>query len=151
MASLKRITKEYKDLTVDRPFEDDSASVSLLKDDYYHWQVTILGQEDTPYQNGLFFLNVDFPNDYPFKPPKVQFTTKIYHCNIEPKGGICIDILKDKWSPACNMRQVIEAILELLRQPDPDNALVPEIATLYKTDIKKHNENAADWVKRYAS
>ena len=66
----------------------------------YNWHATIIGPEDSPYNGGLFFLNIVFPTDYPFKPPKVTFVTKIYHPNINANGGICLDILKDQWSPA---------------------------------------------------
>ena len=61
----------------------------------YNWRATIIGPEDSPYKGGLFFLNITFPTDYPFKPPKVSFVTKIYHPNINANGGICLDILKD--------------------------------------------------------
>lgn len=124
----------------------------------FHWQATIMGpvsetiftspkhdwgagcrqsdpvfclfpQSDSPYQNGVFFLTIHFPTDYPFKPPKVSedhqtthplpwlcvtvqlqhslpvlsqvaFTTKIYHPNINSNGSICLDILRSQWSPA---------------------------------------------------
>ena len=59
-----------------------------------------MGPEDSPYTGGVFFLNIHFPTDYPFKPPKVTFVTRIYHPNINSNGGICLDILKDQWSPA---------------------------------------------------
>ncbi|XP_033049893.1 ubiquitin-conjugating enzyme E2 D4 isoform X3 [Trachypithecus francoisi] len=55
---------------------------------------------DSPYQGGVFFLTIHFPTDYPFKPPKVAFTTKIYHPNINSNGSICLDILRSQWSPA---------------------------------------------------
>lgn len=55
---------------------------------------------DSPYAGGVFFLSITFPTDYPFKPPKVSFTTKIYHPNINANGSICLDILRDQWSPA---------------------------------------------------
>jgi hypothetical protein len=57
-------------------------------------------QGDSPYSGGVFFLSITFPTDYPFKPPKVSFTTKIYHPNINANGSICLDILRDQWSPA---------------------------------------------------
>jgi ubiquitin-conjugating enzyme E2 D/E len=55
---------------------------------------------ESPYAGGVFFLSIMFPTDYPFKPPKVSFTTKIYHPNINANGSICLDILRDQWSPA---------------------------------------------------
>ena len=61
---------------------------------------TVLFQMGTPYEGGVFFLAIQFPPDYPFKPPRIKFDTKIYHCNVNDKGGICLDILKDNWSPA---------------------------------------------------
>ena len=57
-------------------------------------------QGDSPYAGGVFFLSIAFPTDYPFKPPKVSFTTKIYHPNINANGSLCLDILRDQWSPA---------------------------------------------------
>ena len=59
-----------------------------------------MGPADSPYSGGVFFLAIHFPTDYPFKPPKVSFTTRIYHPNINGNGSICLDILRDQWSPA---------------------------------------------------
>ena len=64
-----------------------------------------MGPEDSPYTGGVFFLNIHFPTDYPFKPPKVTFVTRIYHPNINSNGGICLDILKDQWSPALTINK----------------------------------------------
>ena len=71
-----------------------------MGDDMFTWQATIMGPGDSPYQGGVFFLTIKFPTDYPFKPPKVQFNTKIYHPHINASGGICLDILKDQWCVA---------------------------------------------------
>ncbi|KAL6092962.1 hypothetical protein STEG23_002908 [Scotinomys teguina] len=103
----------------------------------FHWQATIMGPNDSPYQGGVFFLTIHFPTDYPFKPPKVAFTTRIYHPNINSNGSICLDILRSQWSPALTISKVLLSICSLLCDPNPDDPLVPEIARIYKTDREK--------------
>lgn len=65
-----------------------------------------MGPSDSPYSGGVFFVNIHFPPDYPFKPPKVQFATKVYHPNVNSQGSICLDILKEQWSPALTISKV---------------------------------------------
>ena len=101
--ALKRIQRELCDLGSDPPANCSSGPVG---DDLFHWQATIMGPEGSPYAGGVFFLDIHFPADYPFKPPKVNFTTRIYHCNINSNGGICLDILKEQWSPALTVSKV---------------------------------------------
>ena len=91
--ALKRIQKELVDLGKDPPTNCSAGPKS--ESDAFHWQATIMGPDDSPYAGGIFFLNIHFPMDYPFKPPKFQFITKIYHPNINSNGSICLDILKD--------------------------------------------------------
>ncbi|CAO2640489.1 Ubiquitin-conjugating enzyme E2 D4, partial [Lemmus lemmus] len=95
-------------------------------------------KNDSPYQGGIFFLTIHFPTDYPFKPPKVAFTTKIYHPNINSNGSICLDILRSQWSPALTVSKVLLSICSLLCDPNPDDPLVPEIAHTYKADREKY-------------
>jgi hypothetical protein len=91
----------------------------------YHWMATIMGpvrtysplafcpedqrldvakaapfQADSPYSGGVFFLSIYFPTDYPWKPPHITFTTRIYHPNIDSNGRISLDILGSHWCPA---------------------------------------------------
>ena len=64
-----------------------------------------MGPSESPYAGGLFSLHIHIPTDYPFAPPKVQFVTKICHPNVRPDGSICLDILKDQWSPALTINK----------------------------------------------
>jgi ubiquitin-protein ligase len=69
-------------------------------------QATIMGPADSPFSGGVFFVSIHFPPDYPFKPPKVSFQTKVYHPNVNSQGSICLDILKEQWSPALTISKV---------------------------------------------
>lgn len=75
--------------------------------------------ELTPLAGGHFKLELFLPEEYPMAPPKVRFLTKIYHPNIDKLGRICLDILKDKWSPALQIRTVLLSIQALLSAPNP--------------------------------
>ena len=125
-------------------------SAGPVGDDIYHWQATIMGPQDSPYQGGVFFLSIQFPTDYPFKPPRCTFTTRIYHPNINSNGSICLDILQKQWSPALTVAKVLLSICSMFDEPNPDDPLVPEIARLYKMDKKKYNSYAREWTRKYA-
>mmetsp|Transcript_22874 Transcript_22874/g.29179 ORF Transcript_22874/g.29179 Transcript_22874/m.29179 type:complete len:148 (-) Transcript_22874:72-515(-) len=145
--ALKRIQKELKDLDRDPP---NNCSAGPVGDDMFHWAATIMGPGDSPYTGGVFFLNIHFPTEYPFKPPKVNFTTRIYHPNINSNGGICLDILKEQWSPALTISKVLLSICSLLTDPNPDDPLVPEIANIYKSDRPRYEQTAREWTRKYA-
>ncbi|MFQ6645305.1 hypothetical protein Gotur_020157 [Gossypium turneri] len=106
--------------------------IGPVAEDMFHWQATIMGPSDSPYAGGVFLVSIHFPPDYPFKPPKVAFRTKVFHPNINSNGSICLDILKEQWSPALTISKVLLSICSLLTDPNPDDPLVPEIAHMYK-------------------
>ena len=109
-----------------------------------------MGPSESPYENGNFNLSIAFPQDYPFKPAKFQFTTKIYHPNVNPQGSICLDILSSQWSPALTTVKVLMSIQSLLTDPNPDDPLVADIARIYKNDREKYNATAKEWTEKYA-
>ncbi|XP_034341345.1 ubiquitin-conjugating enzyme E2 D2-like [Arvicanthis niloticus] len=145
--AIKRIQNEFLAFTQDPPAQ---CSAGPLAGNMFQWQATIMGPQDSPYQGGVFFLSVRFPINYPFKAPKVSFITRIYHPNISKNGSICLDILNSEWSPVFTISNVLLSIYSLLCDPDPDKPLVPEIAKMYLTDLKKYNTLAREWTKRYA-
>jgi ubiquitin-conjugating enzyme E2 D/E len=144
--ALRRINKECSEISTDPP---PGCTAGPINDDLFSWRATLC-PEHPPYEGGIFHLSIHFPSDYPFKPPKITFLTKIYHCNINQNGGICLDILKDAWSPALTIAKVLLSIISLLMDPNPDDPLVPEIARLYREDRVKHDEEAKTWTRRYA-
>ena len=148
MSTLKRIQKELEEIQKDPPA---NCSAGPVDDDLFHWQATIIGPEDSPYHCGVFLINIHFSSDYPFKPPKCQFLTKIYHPNINSQGGICLDILKDNWSPALTISKLLLSICSLLTDPNPDDPLVIDIAEIYKKNRELYIEKAKEYTLFYAS
>src|SRR5689334_7598924 len=70
-----------------------------INNDLHHWKAKMLGPLNSFYEHGQFELDVQLCDDYPMKPPKIVFITKIFHCQIYENGNIKLDILKEKWSP----------------------------------------------------
>ena len=146
--SLRRLQHEFKEIQKDPPANCTAGPVN--EEDFFRWEAMIFGPADSPFQGGVFKLSIAFPSDYPFKPPIMTFRTKIYHPNINAAGGICLDILKDKWSPALTISKALLSILSLLTDANPDDPLSPEIANLYKSDRKAYEEKAREWTQQYA-
>jgi ubiquitin-conjugating enzyme E2 D/E len=143
---IRRINKELSDLKADPLYSAGPVS----SDDLYLWSAVIPGPPNTPYQGGTFVLDILFPSDYPYKPPKIHFVTRIYHPNINANGSICLDLLKDQWSPALSLSKILICICALLNDPNPDDPLVPEIAYLYKNNRDKYITVAEEWTRKYA-
>ncbi|KAK2521784.1 Ube2t [Columba livia] len=92
----------------------------------------ILGGADTPYEKGIFNLEIVVPERYPFEPPKIRFLTPIYHPNIDSAGRICLDVLKlppkGVWRPSLNISTLLSSIQLLMAEPNPDDPLMADIA-----------------------
>lgn len=149
MSSTKRILRELSELQRDPPSNCSAGPIDT--NNIYEWEATIIGPDGSPYAGGVFNLKIIFPTDYPFKPPTVTFTTKVYHPNINASGGICLDILKDQWSPALSVSKVLLSISSLLTDANPADPLVPEIARIYTGNRALFDKTAREWTQRYAN
>lgn len=148
MSTTRRLQTELKEIITNPP---TNCSAGPIGDNLFQWQATIIGPEGSPYHGGIFYLKIDFPENYPFNPPKIVFTTKIYHCNINSNGAICLDILKNQWSPALTISKVLLSICSLMDDANPNDPLVHDIADLLKKNKALHDETARIWTLKYAS
>ncbi|KAI4139739.1 MAG: hypothetical protein L6R39_006136 [Caloplaca ligustica] len=167
----KRIQKEFSEINQKPPH---GMNVDLGPDgDLYKWIITMTGPQDSPYavsirpflgtrlpciveaatMGGKFKIQVSFPSEYPFKPPKIHWQTKIYHPNVssDDKGYMCLGMLRDgEWKPNTMMSAALEYIRQLLVEPDPEDSTEGAIAQQYKEDRKEFNKQAKKWTKDHA-
>lgn len=143
----KRIEKETRGLAFEPP---PGISAGPMPDNSRYFKVDMRGPETTPYEGGNYKLELFLPEQYPMEAPKVRFNTPIYHPNIDKLGRICLDVLKDKWSPALQIRTVLLSIQALLSTPEPGDPLDPRIADHFKNDRDSADATAREWNRKYA-
>ena len=132
----KRIQKELEAFLADPP---PGCSVLQMGDDLSRWQVKVQGPPESSFEGGNFTLLVTFPPDYPFKPPKVKFETRIFHPNINQSGDICLDTLASQWAPSFSMAQVMLSIIQLLSHPNPSDPINLEAARMLQQDPESYH------------
>uniref|UniRef100_H2ZDB6 Ubiquitin-conjugating enzyme E2 T n=1 Tax=Ciona savignyi TaxID=51511 RepID=H2ZDB6_CIOSA len=114
----------------------------------------IIGSDETPYDGGIFSIEVSIPDRYPFEPPKAKFITPIYHPNIDSGGRICLDALKmppqGAWKPSLNIGSILTTIQLLMSEPNPDDPLMADISAEYKYNKQKFIQKAIEHTRQYA-
>lgn len=148
MAASKRLQKELADLR--------SADVKWFRDiqvdetNILAWTGLIV-PENPPFSKGAFRIEINFPAEYPFKPPKICFKTKIYHPNIDEKGQVCLPIISaENWKPATKTEQVIQALIALVNDPEPEHPMRADLAEEYLKDHKRFIKNAEEFTKKHS-
>lgn len=147
MALTTRIIKETEKLAKEAP---PGICASPTEENPRYFKVIIAGPPSSPYEGGIFNLELFLPEEYPMVPPKVRFLTKIYHPNVDKVGRICLDIIKDKWSPALQISKVLLSIQILMSSPNPDDPLANDVAEHWKTNEAAAISTAQQWTRRYA-
>ncbi|VDK86515.1 unnamed protein product [Dibothriocephalus latus] len=131
-ASTLLLRKQLAELNKSGP---EGFSAGLIDDDnIFKWQVMIMGPADTLYDGGCFKAILEFPQDYPNRPPKMQFVTDMWHPNIAPSGNVCISILhepgedrwgyerpEERWLPVHTVETIIMSVISMLAEPNPDS------------------------------
>ena len=143
------LNKELKDLQ-DDPIATLGVTVGTINKDVFHWQITMMGPQDTPYAGGLFILTADFPSDYPNSAPTIKFKNKMYHLNVSKEGAVCISTLSN-WVKGTTMSEVLSLIFALFYRQNPNSAFDSQMAQLFKQDKPKFDENARIFTQKYAN
>ncbi|RIA81967.1 ubiquitin-conjugating enzyme/RWD-like protein [Glomus cerebriforme] len=146
--TCKRIEKEMRNIGLNRTIR----AGPIVDHDIFRWMATLFGPSGSPYSGGVFFLDIRLPANYPWKPPKINFTTKIYHLNVDSSGKIHMDPLDFfQWTPTITISKLISVISSLLITPNPDIESSPEIAHIFKTDRTRYENTAREWTTKYAT
>jgi ubiquitin-conjugating enzyme E2 L3 len=148
MAATRRLQKELGDIRKAglKSFRD----IVVDEQNILQWQ-GLLVPDAPPFAKGAFKIDIQFPAEYPFKPPKISFKTRIYHPNVDEKGQVCLPIVAaENWKPATKTDQVIQSLVSLINEPEPDHPLRGDLAEEYLKDRKKFMKNAEDHTKKYS-
>ncbi|GBF88649.1 ubiquitin-conjugating enzyme E2 [Raphidocelis subcapitata] len=142
MVDFGRIQKELREIGNDKA---SGVTVEVVNDNLQRLIGSVPGPKDTPYDGGLFKVDIQLDEQYPFAPPKMRFTTRVWHPNVSSaSGAICLDILKDQWSPALTLKTALLSLQALLSSPQPDDPQDAVVAKQYLSDFETY------WTEAFA-
>ncbi|CAG9466387.1 unnamed protein product [Pedinophyceae sp. YPF-701] len=143
--ALMRLMGELKDLQRDPPH---GCSASPIGEDMFSWEATIMGPDESPWEGGIFGLKLHFDTSYPSKPPRVYFTTSLFHPNVYRDGSVCVDTIAERWSPCNTVSTILVALQSLLTDPNPASPANPEAARMLVKDVKAYTRMVRQCAQR---
>ncbi|XP_055351194.1 ubiquitin-conjugating enzyme E2 A-like [Paramacrobiotus metropolitanus] len=136
-AARRRLLTDFKKLQEDSP---PGVSAAPTENNIMIWNAVIFGPADTPFEDGTFKLVLQFTEEYPNKPPLVRFVSKMFHPNVYADGGICLDILQNRWSPTYDVAAILTSIQSLLDEPNPNSPANSLAAQLYQENRREYEK-----------
>jgi ubiquitin-protein ligase/uncharacterized protein YegL len=129
----------------------DNISVYICRNDIFFWKIILSGPSGTPYEGGRWMLYVHFDSEYPRQPPKIRFVTEIYHVNVSADGRVCHHLFDRGWSNNTTMIEVFQSILQLLAEPNFDDAVSIEKAQLKRDQPNEYDRQLKECTRRHGS
>ena len=158
--SVQRIMQEYKELT-GHQYSGRAQPVQLVnEDDPTKWRVHFYGPKDTSYKKGLFYISIEFPEDYPNKAPNAYFLTPIYHINVNPFKpenphdaplGYTNIFTLNQWKPEYTVRDILTNIFGLFYMSNPDSCYGAERKEEFLNNRVLHEEKIKYFTQKYAN
>lgn len=126
--------------------------VEMINDEMSEFLVEFHGPRDSLYEGGRWKVRVKLPDEYPYDPPSIRFANRIFHPNIgEMSGTVCLDVLRQTWSPMFDLINVFDVFLpQLLLYPNPSHPLNVEAASLMMRDGENYEKKLKDHCRTYA-
>ncbi|EGW33888.1 uncharacterized protein SPAPADRAFT_59269 [Spathaspora passalidarum NRRL Y-27907] len=150
-----RLQEERKQWRKDHPFgfyakPMKTADGSL---DLRQWTAGIPGKQNTLWANAVYPITIEFPEEYPSKPPKVRFPANFFHPNVYPSGTVCLSILNEEqdWRPAITLKQIVLGVQDLLDTPNDESPAQEPAYRAYKKDRALYEKKVKEQAKKYAS
>jgi len=148
VSRTKRIYNEFKKCAESSNLPQ--IQLFMNEDDFNFWKIVLKGETGTLYAGGHWLLYVQFINSYPINPPEIRFATPIFHCNINSDGKICHEIITTKWSPSTQMETVFSHIIDLLKEPNADDALDVAKGALLRDNKDEYENQARAFVVKHS-
>ncbi|CDR43763.1 CYFA0S12e04060g1_1 [Cyberlindnera fabianii] len=152
--ATKRLMKEYSSIQKELKTNTEYKNILSLEPqgDLFSWKAIIKGPHNSPFEQGQWGMDISIPSNYPIQPPKITFTNRICHPNVNfTTGEICLDILQNQWTPAWSLLSTMIAIILLLQDPEPNSPLNIDVSNLLKSgDTKGYNGLIKYYTHKYA-
>ncbi|EGC29154.1 hypothetical protein DICPUDRAFT_58977 [Dictyostelium purpureum] len=141
------------------PIEGFSAGL-IDESNIYEWQIMIMGPSETPYEGGIFYATLTFTPEYPDKPPKMKFTSEMWHPNVYKEGEVCISILhegedaygyekaNERWTPVHTVESILISVISMLSSPNDESPANIDAAKEWRSQREVFNKKVQRIVRK---